>query len=425
MKFIFFDKDNELIAYEPSNNEISTIQKGKKNIVTMKNNFWENIARLGGVVDDPANCGVVIQPTADNYQTIAVKHSVISKDGLTFVGYGSSNAFSTSKFESVYTDYKTKKETVNVSGSICYATEMAVKRAKKTAIALALGLPHNEVANDVVFSSFCLKKNITPASIKHQLGMSKIGAVSSNEQEQEQIPPVQQPMSSTQQKPSQNKTLQDSSTNNKYDLENPESYVMPSGKYRGRTLLDLLHANKSARGYITWALDNPDKFKNTEALAYMKALVKKYSSFFDMDDNSNKPIEKAGVPPKKQLFDAWTNRGYKLDTDEDKQIVRTAIANALNIPEADRPNFSWENVSEKQAESIIDKIDIVFPKIDRSLKTQVTSNNAQSVESMSGFTCADCGKELQKFAVDFCRENNIGAPGVYYCVQHQSEHLAE
>jgi hypothetical protein len=430
MKFYFLDEKNEPISYEPSQSEFSCIKKGRKEVITMKADFWESVALLGGVVDVPEHCGAIVTPTSDNQQTIGMQFTV-KVNGATYTGFGSSNDFTTTKISKTFQDYETGQDKTTYSGSACYALEMAVKRAKKNAIAMALGLPHGEVSGQSIYSVLFIKKGLKDSDVVRHFSGKDIRPDSDSYDNQTSYNKPSYNKPSYQQAPAQESKSQNAvpaarredarpatpastpAVNNE-DVSDPETFVIPIGSHKGRTLLDMVNGKPKDREWFSWALTNLDKPKDAKLVANIKAIMSKYAGLFANNEmqQEERPTASNNVTAttdhRELLRKTWTARGYETITPEGKEIVKSAIETALNSA-----GLKWEAVTDAQAKQILDQIDVYFPQ-----KTKMAPIAADKASDSS--VCAECGKKLMELEVQFCTENGFQDN---YCFDHQGKHI--
>lgn len=381
MRFSFLDLNKDPVTYTAGPSDFWIQNKGGKKITLMLSSFWDIIARIGGVEEVPEKCGVQIQPSKENQQTIGVRY-VVRRFGKEFVGFGSSNEFSTTKIVRTFQD-NTGQDKTNVSGSACYALEMAVKRARDNAIANSLSLSHIQEGQDFVESvEFILDPSLRN-NIKHNYG--NVG--SSASKPQFSPPPSTSGASMTPHTPDQEVK----------PWENPGEQVLPFGENKGQTLQWLL-LNKKV-GYLRWLAEKADKV-DPQLRANAKALLDSNQELNTalgrkpeadtpapapaptpsptpkpapapapkppappapaLDKKVDAPIPPADAslskkvtPPgsfKEKVLNAWTERGYDAKT-EAKPIIEKKLGKAVK----------WNDVTEEEAKTLFSQIDTIFP----------------------------------------------------------------
>lgn len=430
MKFYFLDRNGAPISYEPANNEFSVQAKGKKDIITMKAEFWETVATLGGIVDLPEHCATVVAPTSDNLQTIGVKFAVKAPNGSTYVGFGSSNNLSTTKISKTFQDYETKQDKTVYSGSACYALEMAVKRAKKNAIACALGLPHGEVPNRDIYSTIFIQEGFGDKDVKqHIVRPDNGGSAPTYEKKSYDKPAYEKPAYQQTNKPASTPVApanrptetqqapRPASNAPEVAVTDPEIYVITIGKHKGRTLLDMINGKPGDRGWLKWALENTS---NPTLIANIKAIMAKYGSLFEQEGAKDAAPSAANftntTDHRELLRKTWTARGYETNTPEGKDIVKSAIETALNSV-----GLKWEAVTDEQAQQILSQIDVYFPQKTQTAPMSAIAKPTVAADSTTdAHKCADCGKSLKELEVQFCKDNALDG---CYCFDHQSAHI--
>jgi hypothetical protein len=447
MEFYFLNADGKVVCYTPSQSEIFTQSKGRKDVTTMTAEFWDNVGRIGGVIDNGMQSDVVIQPTNDNLQTIGVRY-VVSRGVNTYVGFGSSNEYSTTKSVSNFNDKYGNPKT-SVSGSAVHALEMAVKRAKNKAIAAALGLPHGEVHSDKIISIDLIAQGISidsPDKITISRGSAPTKSYSSNKSYNNKpsgnndtpswgssstkssgtfaskngVAPIRNngnESNSPQTTKTVSKPASAAPTSNNAASgsgnDDPADFVLTFGKHNGRTLRDLLY-NKSDKGYISWLAKGE---KDTPAKRAAIAMLEKYGELFNDSATSTNNVADT-IDYRAQLQMEWKKRGYDDTNDDGRAKIKESIGWALKID----GNFKWEDITQEQAHSILNQIDVVFPDANQP---------AQKIQHGKEIRCAGvkedgtpCNELLQPPVVEFCKNNAELFQNNYYCFAHQNSFFA-
>lgn len=441
MKVLFLDKNNAPVSYtlDPSK-ETWQQSAGNKKIPIRSVIFWDRVAFIGGVESVPEKCEIQIQPTSGNMNTIGVRY-VVKKDGAEFVGFGSANDYSTIKTEKEIKDWQgniikdsSGRPKVNVSGSVRYAVEMAVKRAKNNAVASALRLT-NDAAPDYEESFDFIINPELRNQIKHNYkapdmtvspladGDEDEPDYGSNETKSSGARTPANTASTSASKPAEKTVPREKPS--AAASSDPDSFKINFGKHKGKTMLQVLSDDAS---YIEWLAKESNK---DDIRANAIALLEKYQDLAKVRQgkggNTSNGAAAAEVKPHShsaesehhtKLRSFWTERKYS------NVAAKEAIADFLK-----KPDITWGQVTKEEAERMYKEREHMFPPQvptdtpESPFEEEAPPANKGSDEAIAR-KCAACGNDLVTMEITFSEKYKEKYQGHYFCFEHQSDENA-
>lgn len=457
MLFYFTNAAGHPVVYKVQFPEDAwTQKKGSKEITVIRSSCWMRMGAIGGVEDVPAMTQIQISPSDNNAQTIGVRY-VVRRCGQLFSGFGSSNSYSLTKNVKVYTNDNAPDKEV-VSGNVLHAMEMAVKRAKVTAIAAALGFDHNEVGAIVESSDYLINPNLrltSPIGYKYKSpaklqgvdraeiipaekydGAPVVGAFNGQSQPEglpkqqeappppkkqeaqppqepkksEQPKPPQEPKKPEQSKPPQEQPKKPEPSKPSSGAQDPGQFVLPWGDHEGKALITVLSEKPD---YVRWLAK---ECNNAQIKGYAIELLKKFPN---LANQSPDEIPAQGDVFKNKLKDFWKSRNYHPKT-EVKDILETALG---------RKDLKYDLVSEAEAEKLYGNREKLFPPKEdgkANKKELMTPAKDMSEEELNKKTnelvgkekCRVCSKELKATEIKVSLKKGHELSGQMMCYKH-------